>query len=233
MPIVQQLQAETAAITATSTTQSVTLGAGLNRLFLVAILSTSALEPLVYYANRPLRRIALGSGSFLRWYVLRESELPPNGANNLVVSYPLSVTFVVGWWILEGCSQGDLRSSATDGFSLTTTTGQTSMTVSLPGIAGDAIFGSAIKRVLNGSLDMLIDGIALTEDISTTMSAAFFAIAGSLLFIQNVVSTLTITFTADSPAQVFLLGIRIGEAPALGTAALLDEESGTAALVMD
>src|SRR4030095_9303615 len=111
MAIVQQLQAETAAIAARQTTQSVTLGAGSNRLFIVAVASrtttsgtTLAPDPTpitVTYgvvsmslvtdgtnvAASRLLNTALPAASTIGtfWYVLRESELPSNGRTSLFV----------------------------------------------------------------------------------------------------------------------------------------------------
>jgi hypothetical protein len=105
----------------------------------------------------------------VHWYVLRETQLPANGANNLNVQFAItSNNFVVGWWILENCSQSPhVRSVA----NASTLAAVTTLAVTLGyGALSDACLVAGCNNTTAGTIQITIGGIAVTEDFDVTLA---------------------------------------------------------------
>lgn len=246
MAIVQQLQAETPAVFNSTRTDSVTLGAGANRLFLVGIAVDSgtngadapssvtyggvALSLVTDGVTQATRREAASLGSLnavsVHWYALREAQLPSNGANNLVVTFPNTVNCVIGWWILEGCSQAaNVVSVATNG---TNVSGSFTTLVALlgPGALSDAVFCLGVNNSSSGTIQITIGGIGLTEDfdVDLTTNAARGAAGTDLTAPSIGVLPCDMTYTLAAAQRAAFCAIRIAQ---------FDLPSGSATLEVD
>lgn len=219
MAIAQQLQGEGTSQTNTGSTESVTLSAGSNRYMVVALVAehaTSQAAPTsVTYGGNALALITDGTvtasqtstlgGVFM--YRLLEANMPANGANNLVVAWPSSTNYVMGWWILTGVEQAN----ADDVKILAQTTTATSITVTLDaGNTTDAVICAAYSNN-NPSTAITISGAAVTEDFDIDIAGTARGAAGTDL--PAVASgTIACVATTTSTNRRIIVAIRIAEA---------------------
>lgn len=225
MAIAQQLQAESAQQNNTSFSQAVTLGAGSNRLFLVAIVGerTSYAAPnSVTYGGVALSLVTDGSqtaenitGSFagVHFYVLKEASLPANGSNTLAVTWPgAAVNYCVGWWIFTGVDQGNARDVKTLG----QTTTATSITVTLDsGATTDAVVCAAYKNDTAGTVAITISGSGVTEDFDVSLATGGARAAAGTGLPAVVSGTIACVATVSSTTRRILVAVRLAEAPAV------------------
>jgi hypothetical protein len=219
--IAQQLQAEGTAQSNSGQTVSVTLGAGSNRYMVVALCAeigsgTQAPPTSVTYGGNALTLITDGTvtasqvstvaGVFL--YRLLEADMPANGANNLVVSWPATTTYVMGWWILTGVNQGN----ASDVKILAQTTTATSITVTLDaGATTDAVICACYKNDTTGTVAITISGAGVTEDFDLSFGSARGAAGTDLPAVAS--GTIACVATVSSTSRRILVAIRLAEAP--------------------
>lgn len=225
MAIAQQLQAESAQQNNTSFSQAVTLGAGSNRFFLVAIVGerTSYAAPnSVTYGGVALSLVTDGSqtaenitGSFagVHLYALKESSLPANGSNTLAVTWPgANVNYCVGWWILTGVDQGNAR----DVKVLGQTTTATSITVTLDsGATTDAVVCAAYKNDTAGTVAITISGAGVTEDFDVDLTTGGARAAAGTDLPAVASGTIACVATVSSTTRRILVAVRLAEAPAV------------------
>jgi hypothetical protein len=253
MAITQQLQAESAALFTNTFTQSVTLGAGSNRLFLVAIPVDAFNTPgngtptSVTYGGVPLALVTDGTnvassiqpppttGTTIAvfWYVLREAQLPANGPNNLVVNFDAASSegFVVGWWILENCLQAaEVRSVANN--RTTSPAGLTSLTATLAfGALSDACLCVGCNDTASGTIQITIGGVGLTEDFDVAMASARGAAGTDLTAPSLGTVACTMTYTLAGTQRAAISAIRLEEFSIPGgEVVLIDEPAGSVEL---
>lgn len=225
MAITQQLQAEAAVQNNTSLSTSVSLGAGSNRVMLVAVgaeRSSLAAPTSVTYGGNALSLVTDGTdtashiegttgGCF--WYRLLEANMPSNGANNLVINWPgTAVNYAIGWWILEGASQSaNVVDVANTGASTTATT--ISATVAA-GATTDMILCVAYGNNSTGTVAITIGGTGVTEDfdIDLTTGGARIGAGTDLPAVSS--GTQACVATVTSSNRRIISAIRIAEAAA-------------------
>lgn len=223
MAIAQQLQAESTEQNNTSFSQAVTLGAGSNRIFLVAIVaerSTYAAPTSVTYGGNALSLVTdgtqtaeniTGSIAGVHFYALKEANLPANGSNTLAVTYSgAAVNYVVGWWILTGVNQGNAR----DVKVLGQTTTATSITVTLDaGATTDAVVCASYKNDTTGTIAITISGAGVTEDFDVSLATGGARGAAGTDLPAVASGTIACVATVSSTSRRILVGIRLIEAP--------------------
>lgn len=230
MAIAQQLQAESTQQNNISFSQAVTLGAGSNRLFLVAIIGerTSYAAPTnVTYGGNALSLVTdgaqtaeniTGTNAGVHLYALKEASLPANGSNTLAVNYSgANVNYVVGWWILTGVNQGNSR----DVKVLGQTTTATSITITLDsGATTDAVICAAYKNDSTGTIAITISGAAVTEDfdVDLTTGGARGAAGTDLPAVAS--GTIACVATVSSTTRRIIVGTRLIEAPNVNTSTM-------------
>lgn len=220
MAIAQQLQAEGTAQNNTGQTVSVSLSAGSDRYMVVALSAeiaagTQAAPTSVTYGGNALSLITDGSvtasqvstvaGVFL--YRLLEANMPANGANNLVVSWPATTTYVMGWWILTGVNQGN----ASDVKILAETTTATTITITLDaGATTDAVICACYKNDTTGTCAITISGAGVTEDFDIAYGSARGAAGTDLPAVAS--GTIACVATVSSTTRRILVGVRLSQA---------------------
>lgn len=254
MAIVQQSQTESTSQLNNVITFSVTLGAGANRLLLVAIpmdsfANADAGIPIsVTYAGIPLSLVTDGVdvaqsvqqpstfpagtciGAF--WYVLREAQMPAPGANNVVVTCVNgggAKRFIIGAWVLENCLQSaNVRSVAnakTD-----TPAGLTTLTATLAaGATSDACLVVGCNDTSAGTIQITIGGVGLTEDFDIDQGGSSRGAAGTDLTAPTVGPVAcSMTYTLAGTQRAAMSAIRLEEfSIPSGSVELRDEPAGS------
>jgi hypothetical protein len=217
-------------------TTSISLVAGSNRIFAALVtgvdINTSGSAPPealpnVTYGGVPMGFLQGidGTQSFLSnalaspptrayglLYALRESQLPPNGANNLIVDWPgLSGSLNWGFrgttWTLGNCDQ---RSPVRDVQVRERTIASPNDLVTRPGGTSDALILGATHATSSGVGDFTINGGGVTEDVNIGIGGVgrcvgfAQAAAGSL-------AGITAAFTYSVVSQNVLVVARLAE----------------------
>jgi hypothetical protein len=252
MAITQQLQTESASISIGTVALPVALGAGANRLLLVCVVVDSFTNPeageptSVLYDSTPMDPVTDGvniarsvrssaagpnSGTTMAtfWYVLREAQLPANGAHNVAVTVLGTggglIVFVAGAWILEGCSQAaNVRSVANA--STDTPQALPNLTAVLArGEPSDAILVAGCNDINTGTIQITIGGVALTEDFDIDQSGSSRAAAGTDLTAPSagpVGCTMTYTIAATQRAAMSAIRLQAFSIPSGGRVTFSD-----------
>jgi hypothetical protein len=171
----------------------------------------------------------LGTTVAVLWYELRESQLPANGANNLIVPFVGTGggqwLMVAGAWILEGCDQSaNVRSVA----NATTDTPQnlTSLTAIVGmGEPSDAVLVAGANDNSAGTIQITIGGVALTEDFDIDQGGSARAAAGTDLTAPSTGPVgCTMAYTTSSTQRAAMSAIRLQafQLPAPGRVTLTD-----------
>lgn len=107
------------------------------------------------------------------WFALRESELPPNGANDLIVNWAaLAGTnwgFRSEWYLLGNADQGPITRWISR---LATTSGTQPLNGVLnTGGVSDAIYVAGMNVITSGSFQITIDGVGIVEDADAVVGS--------------------------------------------------------------
>jgi len=239
-----------------SGTDSISLLAGSNRLFVVYIAARDVnasggapaeTQPTVTYggvtmelmvrsgdAAQSFLSVASGSGrTYGMLFYLRESQLPANGAQNLVISWPgLSGSsqwaFRAMSWQFANCDQG----ATVRDHRRFSNTGASPVGGSLqPGGTSDAILVGSTNGAASGTTEVEIAGAPQVEDINTTVGAVARISAAKQLAAGVVVTILTQMLYSVASGGAVLIAARLAEffVPQ-GSVELADEPAGSAFL---
>jgi hypothetical protein len=237
-----------------SATQSIVLVAASNRMVLVAVCGREQKTPIppetipvVTYGgvamelmvrdNLAQSFITGGAASRVSvfWFCLREAQLPPNGANDLIVD----------WSALSGTNWGfryelyELanldQSPKVRGFTrLATTLGTQPLPGTFPGGGvSDALLIAGSNANSAGSFQITIDGVGITEDFDATYGNGR-ACAGTDL-VAGAVAPISFSLAFTNGNNVATVALRLAEffAPTSGAACVMTDAARDAAVVAE
>lgn len=234
---------------ATSITTSVTLLAGSNRR-LLALVGARAQNspgpapaetlPTVTYAGIPMGfmpRPTDGAGSFLTatsatirmsclWYCLRESELPANGAHDLVVDWP-GIASASNWQIRGGAVQYaglDQQLRIRDHRRLSSGAGTSLGGSTLSGGTSDAIVVGTVNATTLGNIAITIDGVGVTEDFEMVIGASGGRVAMGSDLSAGALTGIPFLSTYTNGGNAVTIGLRLAEffSPTPGARSVVD-----------
>ncbi len=238
MAITVQLQTESVVGNGPTITLPVALGAGVNRRVLVCALSDCFSNPEAGIPTGPVTyggiamslvtdgvnvaqavRSALnfpsGTNIAALWYELREAQLPPNGAQNVVVPFTGTGSglwsMMVGAWVLEGCAQDvNVRSvaNATANASLSTAIGA----ILAQGETTDAIFMCGVNDTITGTITPTIGQLAPVTDFELAIGSTARGVGASDLAAPSFGPVgCAMTYTVAATGRTALSAIRLAQ----------------------